>query len=234
MPEGIHLGRILAGDKHPGVVYFLAMTYKGRPAVKIGTSERLLSRISSVSYAATLTDVLLLVPGGEDVEIVLHREFSAYQIDGFQELFWLKGRLKAFLDWSPPRNWFPLEVLRWGRLRRGSSFTPEPVPVPEPVPELVPQPEIEPEPVEVVSIAPAEAVTGDQPDVPGDPEPLKLSVIASQIPGVTLDALRKYSIRYPDFPGRVDVDGPAFLYNPVDVIAYVQNRQREQRERQAS
>ena len=59
--------------------------------------------------------------------------------------------------------------------------------------------------MEVVSIAPAEAVTGDQPDVPGDPEPLKLSVIGEPDPwAVTLDALRKYSIRYPDFPGRVE------------------------------
>lgn len=117
--KGIQLGRIVAGETHASVVYFLALPYRRREAVKIGTSTRLLSRITSVSYAATLADVLLLLPGGREVEAARHREFRDYQIDEFRELFWLKGRLKDFLDWSPPGPESESEI----------ETTPEPVTV---------------------------------------------------------------------------------------------------------
>ena len=61
--------------------------------------------------------------------------------------------------------------------------------------------------------------------VPGQPAALKLSVIVERIPGMTYEGLRKYSIRYryDDFPKRVGRDGAANLYDPEQVIAWVQN-----------
>ena len=101
--KGIQLGRILAGEAHADVIYFLAMSHQGREAVKIGTTTRLLPRINRLSYAATLADVLLLLPGGLASEAAWHSKFRVCRIDGYRELFWLKGPLKDFLNWSPPR-----------------------------------------------------------------------------------------------------------------------------------
>lgn len=105
MPEpvrGIQLGRMLAGESHASVVYFLAMTHDGREAVKIGTSSRLKTRIRSVFYTATLEDILLIVPGGHDVESAWHHHFRHYRIRPHRELFWLEGTLRDFLTFPPP------------------------------------------------------------------------------------------------------------------------------------
>ncbi len=98
---GIQLGRMLAGQLHASVVYFLATTYRHREAVKIGTSTRLKTRITGVSYSATLTDVLLLLPGGRDVETACHDRFRKYQVPSFRELFWRQGHLRDFLAQEP-------------------------------------------------------------------------------------------------------------------------------------
>ena len=104
MPEAkrIHLGRLLAGETHASVVYFLSMPHDGREAVKIGTSKRLKARLTAISYTATLADILLIVPGGHDVESAWHRHFRDYRIQPFRELFWLKGSLRDFLAFPPP------------------------------------------------------------------------------------------------------------------------------------
>jgi len=101
--RGIQLGRMIAGETHSSVVYFLAMTHDGREAVKIGTSTRLRTRITGVSYTATLEDILLVVPGGHDVESAWHRHFRDYRIRPFRELFWLEGSLRDYLAFPPPR-----------------------------------------------------------------------------------------------------------------------------------
>jgi hypothetical protein len=92
--EGIQFGRILAGHVHAPVVYFVKLLFGDRPAVKIGTSTRLKRRIETISYAATLSDVLLLIPGGYEVEAACHQRFRQYRIR--DELFRLEGELKAF------------------------------------------------------------------------------------------------------------------------------------------
>src|ERR1035441_3378994 len=101
-PQGIQLGRIVAGDSHPDVVYFLAMTYQGREAVKIGTSTSLKARLRSVSYVAELEDVLLLVPGGRDVEGLFHQRCRECKTPPYAELFWREGQLGACLAAVPP------------------------------------------------------------------------------------------------------------------------------------
>lgn len=100
--RGIQLGRLIAGQAHASVVYFLAWTHDGREAVKIGTSKRLKTRITGISYTATLADILLLVPGGHDVESAWHRHFRDYRIRPFRELFWLEGSLRDYLAFPPP------------------------------------------------------------------------------------------------------------------------------------
>jgi hypothetical protein len=92
---GIQLGRILAGDAHAPVVYFLSLHFQNQRAVKIGTSARLRKRIGCISYGATLRDILLLVPGDRDTETAYHRRFRRYQIQG--EVFRLEGALRAFI-----------------------------------------------------------------------------------------------------------------------------------------
>lgn len=149
-PKGIQLARILAGETHASVVYFLAVPYRHSEAVKIGTSTRLMSRISSVSYAATLADVLLLLPGGQEVETAWHREFREYRIEEFRELFRLKGRLKDFLSWSPPR--VPLTVRLKQRMSRRLLVQPELKPAPQPKAERAFMPEPEPDPNEPISL----------------------------------------------------------------------------------
>ena len=58
----------------------------------------------------------------------------------------------------------------------------------------------------------------------GQPEALKLSEILDRglLPGMTLDALRKASLRWDDFPEVIGRDGPANTYNPDEVVACVQ------------
>lgn len=99
---GIQLGRMIAGETHASVVYFLAMTHDGREAVKIGTSARLKTRLRGVSYTATLADILLLVPGGHDVESAWHHHFRHYRIRPHRELFWMEGSLRDFLAFPSP------------------------------------------------------------------------------------------------------------------------------------
>jgi hypothetical protein len=100
--RGIQLDRLLAGETHASVVCFLAMTHDGREAVKIGTSSRLKARVAGIRYTATLADVLLIVPGGRDVESAWHHHFRDQRIRPFRELFWLEGGLRDYLTFPPP------------------------------------------------------------------------------------------------------------------------------------
>ena len=100
MTEGIQFGRIMAGHAHAPVVYFLLLHFSDRrPAVKIGTSAQLKRRIETISYSATLSDVLLLVPGGRDIEAAYHQRFRQYRLRG--ELYRMDGELEAFLASCP-------------------------------------------------------------------------------------------------------------------------------------
>lgn len=152
LPQGIQLGRILAGETHMDVVYFLAMTYQGREAVKIGTSTRLKKRISSVSYVAEMEDILLLMPGAHDVETSFHNRFREYQIKPYAELFWREGELSAFVAMAPPISFaaaFKARIRRNftknPRAKREPKYRPQPEPevpaAPQPVPEPAPEPE---------------------------------------------------------------------------------------------
>lgn len=151
LPKGIQLGRILAGESHMDVVYFLAMPFRGRDAIKIGTSTRLKARISSVSYAAEFDDVLLLVPGGHDVETMFHDRFSEYRIPPYAELFWREGRLAGFLATAPPVSFataFAARIRRTFTKNRKAKPEPEykPRPRPAPVPAPSPEPALPPAP----------------------------------------------------------------------------------------
>lgn len=67
-----------------------------------------------------------------------------------------------------------------------------------------------------------------------DPAPrgaMKLSAIADLIPGVTIAGLRKYSTRYADFPQPVGHEAPANLYDPEQVVEWVQARQQKHQDR---
>lgn len=89
----IELARILAGESHAPVVYFARMGDN----VKIGTSTNLKARMQS--FYLSLGDVLLIIPGAEDVEDAFHQRFAASRIegDGRRELFRIDARLRHFL-----------------------------------------------------------------------------------------------------------------------------------------
>jgi hypothetical protein len=90
---GVELARILAGENHLPVVYFVRMGDN----VKIGTSTSLKARLRG--FYLSFEDVLMLVPGGEDVEDAFHKRFADSQItgDGRAELFRLDDSLMFFL-----------------------------------------------------------------------------------------------------------------------------------------
>jgi hypothetical protein len=93
-PGRIELGRILAGETHAPVVYFARIGDR----VKIGTTTNLKRRIRS-SYL-DMSDVLVVVPGGKDVEAAYHKRFGSSRVadeDGRQELFRIDHRLTFFL-----------------------------------------------------------------------------------------------------------------------------------------
>ena len=91
---GVELSRILTGREHAPVVYFARLGDN----VKIGTSTNLKGRMRS--FYLSLEDVLLVVPGGADVEDAYHKQFASSQVngDGRRELFRLSGELLRFLS----------------------------------------------------------------------------------------------------------------------------------------
>jgi hypothetical protein len=97
--EGIELGRMLAGERHSPVVYFVWCA----GAVKIGTTKQLRPRLRALYLR--LSDVILIVPGGHEVERAYHDQLRQYQIQepGRRELFELEGVLRALsLTWERP------------------------------------------------------------------------------------------------------------------------------------
>lgn len=92
---GIELGRILAGQTHSPVVYFVRF---GDGMVKIGTSRRLRKRLASLCLR--LDQALLIVPGGFEAEAAYHDRFRAYRIPG-GEIFVRTGELAEFLSQPP-------------------------------------------------------------------------------------------------------------------------------------
>lgn len=96
---GIELGRMLAGERHSPVVYFVWCA----GAVKIGTTTRLRTRIAALYLR--LSDVILIVPGGREVERAYHDRLRQHQIrePGRRELFSLDGVLSVLsLKWERP------------------------------------------------------------------------------------------------------------------------------------
>lgn len=98
---GVELGRILAGKTHAPVVYFARVGDN----VKIGTTTNLKGRMQSLYLS--LEDVLVVVPGGKDVEAAYHKQFAEIRVQGpgRRELFRRGGQLQRFLD--PPWRWSP-------------------------------------------------------------------------------------------------------------------------------
>jgi hypothetical protein len=98
-PAGIQVAKILAGEKHAPLVYFVLM---GSQQVKVGTSTNLRKRITS--FYRSLDDVVLTVPGGEGEERILHEHFADCRVDlgGRPELFWIRGPVLVFLNQNAP------------------------------------------------------------------------------------------------------------------------------------
>jgi hypothetical protein len=228
-PQGIQLGRILAGDAHMDVVYFLAMTFREREAVKIGTSTRLKKRVSSVSYAAEMEDVILLVPGGHDVETLFHNRFREYQIQPFAELFWREGRLGEFLAMAPAVSFATAFA---ARVRR--RFTKNPKAKPEP--KYKPQPELQSRPEPALEAAP-----DPEPEIPLLNTPMSLLEIvrAFIVPEGTAERQAKYTQRLRQdryrsdkgelrdglvFPEPVEVDSQTEKFLPAAVIEFNEAR----------
>ncbi len=90
--EGVDVARIISGLSHSPLVYFL----KVGDRVKIGTSTNLQGRMSSLSLS--LTDVLLVVPGGRDIEHEYHQRFNRQRISYDREWFNISGELRSFLQ----------------------------------------------------------------------------------------------------------------------------------------
>jgi hypothetical protein len=95
--EGIELAKVISGAPHCPVVYFL----RAGTLVKIGTSTRLLTRVSDLSLS--LADVALIMPGGYDVEDAYHKRFARQRVRDRREWFRVAGELLTFLtEHSPP------------------------------------------------------------------------------------------------------------------------------------
>lgn len=92
-PAPIELSRIVTGRPHAPVVYFVRI---GRN-VKIGTTRNLMPRMRGLYLS--LEQVLVIVPGGRDVEAAYHERFAANRIEGEdrRELFRFDGQLRLFL-----------------------------------------------------------------------------------------------------------------------------------------
>lgn len=89
--EGIELNRIMAGESHHPLVYFLLVGDR----VKIGTSTNLRNRVSAMSMS--MKDVVLIIPGGADVERELHRKYAKHRIHPQREWFNVRGGLYCLL-----------------------------------------------------------------------------------------------------------------------------------------
>jgi len=98
---GVELSRIIAGKAHAPVVYFVRVGDN----VKIGTTTNLKGRMQSLYLS--LEDVVLVVPGGKDVEAAYHERFTECRIhgEGRRELFRLSRQLRSLL--SPQRPAVP-------------------------------------------------------------------------------------------------------------------------------
>ncbi len=72
---GIELGRLLSGEHHSPVVYFARVS---PDRVKVGTTTNLRKRMRS--FYLDLSDVLLIVPGGQQAERAYHDRFRAYKV----------------------------------------------------------------------------------------------------------------------------------------------------------
>jgi hypothetical protein len=113
---GVELGSIFAGRMHAPVVYFVLVGAN----VKIGTSTNLRGRMQALYLR--MEDVLVVIPGGRDVEAAYHKQFAVYRIPGpgRRELFRIDGKLRLFLaPWRPatldpavPEQGNPLLTLR--------------------------------------------------------------------------------------------------------------------------
>ena len=93
-PGGVELSRILAGKKHAPVVYFARIG----DYVKIGTTTNLAGRMRT--FYLSLEDVLVVIPGGADVEAAYHKRFSGsrHPAEDRRELFHIDGQLSLFLE----------------------------------------------------------------------------------------------------------------------------------------
>lgn len=218
-PQGIQLGRILAGETHMDVVYFLAMHFRGREAVKIGTSTRLKTRIGSVSYAAELEDVLLLVPGGHDIETLFHDRFREYQIPPYAELFWRDGQLGAFLAMAPPVSFAAAFA---ARVRRRFTKNPKAKPEPEYEPQLRPEPQPEPQPEPEAAPDPGpEAISPDAPM--GLSDIAAAGLVSCSVKALRMDRHRSDLGELPDglkFPEPVGLDGQKELFDVAEVQTF--------------
>lgn len=88
---GVEFSRIIEGLPHSPVVYFLRMGDR----VKIGTTTNLSERVRALSV--TLKEVAYLVPGGEEVERMMHDRWASLRIYPDREWFYVRGPLATFL-----------------------------------------------------------------------------------------------------------------------------------------
>lgn len=105
----IPLSRILTGQRHAPVIYFVRIGSN----VKIGTTVNLRQRMRSLYVP--LENVLAVVPGGRDEETAYHERFEASRVhdDPRRELFRIDPQLRDFLHLGPefrPQEDRPLPV----------------------------------------------------------------------------------------------------------------------------
>jgi hypothetical protein len=96
---GIELGRVVAGQNHAPVVYFVWCA----GALKIGTTVNLVGRIGALYLR--VVDVIMIVPGGREIERTYHERFRNYRLrePGRRELFDLESVLKELgITWERP------------------------------------------------------------------------------------------------------------------------------------
>lgn len=82
--------RVWGDPSHQPVVYFIA----NGDRVKIGTSTNIAARVSTLSFRKS--NVLMLLQGGRDLEVALHKRFDADRI-GRTEWFVLSRRIHDFI-----------------------------------------------------------------------------------------------------------------------------------------
>ncbi|MFF8786959.1 GIY-YIG nuclease family protein [Streptomyces sp. NPDC015125] len=213
---GIELANVLSGAPHRPVVYFVHCGDR----VKIGTTRNLKRRMADLSLA--LEWVVLVTPGGKEVETEYHHAFAAQRIRADREWFWCKGKLHRFLAPGLPREPQALPQRLFAALLPTLYNRSQEVETPEPKADEVEH--AAPKAYEMEAEAETTEVQSTVEPLLPHPDLLSLAEIARRlaVEGVVVkpELLRAHKRRHRDFPRPAHEAPGRDLYAYEEVRAY--------------